>query len=253
MATAIFIDSDNAMGSPSGDVDDAYAIAALVRSGLPIAGLAACAGNTAEELAHRNNQRLAAALGYGGPLLRAREAADVLRSFAGRVAALGPLTNVGGAEAAAEIVLVGGTLRTRGRWPPLYPHEFNLTFDRRATHAVFDSAIPLTVVPLDVARGFWVRERDLDALPGAFGELARRESKRWFRRLLWARRTRRFAVYDLVAALYLLGGEGLTMEETTAAIRPSTFLEFGRGSRPVKVCTALQREVLWERFLALVR
>ncbi len=253
MATAIFIDSDNAMGSPSGDVDDAYAIAALVRSELPIAGLAACAGNTAEELAHRNNERLAAVLGYAGPLLRAREAAEALRGFAGRVAALGPLTNVAGAEAAAEIVLVGGTLHTRGCWPPLYPHEFNLTFDARAAHTVFASAIPLTIVPLDVARGFWVRERDLHDIPGNFGELARRETKRWFRRLLWVRRTRRFAIYDLVAALYLLGGEGLTMEDTTAAMRPNTFLEFGRGNRPVKVCTALHREVLWERFLALVR
>lgn len=241
------------MGSPSGDVDDAYAIAALVRSALPIAGLGACAGNTAEELAHRNNERLAAVLGYAGPLLRAREAAEALRTFAGRIAALGPLTNVAGAEAAAEIVLVGGTLRSRGRWPPLYPHEFNLTFDARAAHTVFNSAAPLTIVPLDVARGFWVRERDLDDIPGAFGELARRETKRWFRRLLWVRRTRRFAIYDLLAALYLLGGEGLTMEAMTATMRPNTFLDFGRGRRPVKVCTALDRELLWERFLALVR
>ncbi len=253
LASSIFVDSDNAMGSPAGDVDDAYALAALVRSGLPIAGLAACAGNTAEELAHRNNERLAAVLGFAGPLMRAREAAAALRGFTGRIAALGPLTNVVGAEAAAEIVLVGGTLHTRGRWPPLYPHELNLTFDARAAHAVFASAVPLTIVPLDVARGFWVRERDLDDITGAFGELARRESKRWFRRLLWVRRTRRFAIYDLVAALYLIGGQGLTMEETTAAMRPNTLLEFGRGSRPVKVCTTLDRELLWERFLALVR
>jgi inosine-uridine nucleoside N-ribohydrolase len=241
------------MGSPAGDVDDAFAIAALARSGLPIAGLAACAGNTAEELAHRNNERLAPLVGYAGPLLRARDAAAALRSFGGRVAALGPLTNVAGAAAAAEVVLVGGTLRTRGRWPPLLPHEFNLTCDPGAARALFASTLPLTIVPLDVARGLWVRERDLEDIPGAFGELARRESRRWFRRLLWARQTRRFAIYDLVAALYLIGDDGLTMEETTAVMRPNTFLEFGRGSRPVKVCTALRREVLWERFLRLCR
>jgi inosine-uridine nucleoside N-ribohydrolase len=44
----IFIDSDNALGSPCGDVDDAFAIAALLRSGVPVAALASASGNTSE-------------------------------------------------------------------------------------------------------------------------------------------------------------------------------------------------------------
>ena len=44
----LLIDSDNAAGSPRGDVDDAFAIAALLRSGLPVAALASVAGNTSE-------------------------------------------------------------------------------------------------------------------------------------------------------------------------------------------------------------
>ncbi len=58
------------MGSPSGDVDDAFAIAALVRSGIAIAAIASVAGNTPEPRAFENNRRLAEVLGWRGPLLR---------------------------------------------------------------------------------------------------------------------------------------------------------------------------------------
>ena len=248
----ILIDSDNAMGSRSGDVDDAFAIAALVRSTLPIAAISSVAGNTTEPLARDNNRRLCELLGGRGALLPGEQGRELARTFEGRIAALGPLTNVVGAERAAEIVIVGGNLTSRGRWPPLWPHEFNLTKDRDAARRVFASNVPLTIFPLDVCRGLWIRERDLDSIPGLLGDYLRVESRRWFARLLRVRLRRRFAIYDLAAALYLAGEEGLTMRETTAAMRANTFLEFGRGVRPVKVCVALERQVLWRRFLELV-
>jgi inosine-uridine nucleoside N-ribohydrolase len=251
--TAIFIDSDNAMGSAHGDVDDGYAVAALVCSGLAIAGLGAVAGNAPEEEAQANNAFLAGVLGYTGPLMGAAEARRFLAGFEGRILALGPLTNVAAATRAAEVVVVGGRLRSIGRWPPWWPHEFNLTFDRDATLSVFNSDLPLTIFPLDVARQLWVRRCDLDDITGRFGEYARRETERWLRYLLWHRRTRRFAIYDLAAALYAIHETGFSFENTTAVIRPNTFLEFGRGTRRVKVCRALERELLWRRFLATCR
>jgi inosine-uridine nucleoside N-ribohydrolase len=248
--TPIFIDTDNALGSPTGDVDDAYAIAALVRSGVAIGAISSVAGNTSEPRAFENNRRLADLLGWHGPLLHGgSEARAALATFEGRVAALGPLTNVIAATHASEIVLVGANASSRGRWPPWWPHEFNLTKDVRATRELFRSDVPLTIFPLDVARQLWITRRDLDAINGPLGDYLRTGSARWFRHLLLVRRTRRFAIYDLAAALYLLDADGFTMEHTTAAMRPNTFIEFGAGSREVKVCRALDRVRLWQRFL----
>jgi len=101
---ALILDTDNALGSPHGDVDDAFALAALLRSGLPVAGLASVGGNTSEARADRNNRRLAALCGFSGPFFRGVEAGEVpdridrapeLWSGAPvRVVALGPLTNL---------------------------------------------------------------------------------------------------------------------------------------------------------------
>lgn len=235
----LWIDSDNALGSPKGDVDDAFAIAALLCSGASIAGLSSCAGNTSLELAYANNVRLAELLGWSGPVLRKPN----LRNFPGRIVALGPLTNVAGARRAAEIILVGGNSASRGRWPPFWPYEFNLTKDRRATLGVFHSGLPLTIFPLNVARQLTIRIEDVP-------ELLRDGSRRWFAHLRRTRFTRDFPVYDLAAALYALDPGGFTLERTTAEMQPNTALRFGKGTREVTLCTALDRDRLWERFLS---
>jgi inosine-uridine nucleoside N-ribohydrolase len=251
MNDPIFIDTDNAMGSAYGDVDDAYAVAALLRSGLPIAGIGAVHGNTSERRAFDNNRRLADLLGYPGPVLRATETADFLRTFRGRVMALGPLTNIAAAQSGAlsEVVIVGGNSNTRGRWPPVWPHEFNLVIDKRATRAVFASGVPLTIFPLNVARELYVHRGDLDAIGGKLGEAFRRQTGRWLRYLRFVRMTSRFAIYDLAAAMYAIDPAAFSMERTTAAMRKNTFMEFGRGEREVTICRALDRERLWRRFL----
>lgn len=247
----IFIDSDNALGSPSGDVDDAFAIVAILRSGLPVAGLSSCSGNTTEPRAFENNRRLATLLGWGGPLLRAAEARDAVRTFEGRILALGPLTNVTEARRASEIVIVGANSTSRGVWPPLWPYEFNLTKDRRATLAVFALDVPLTIIPLDVARQLWVEEEALGELPGALGGYLREGSRRWFTHLRRARFTRRFPIYDLAAALYAIADDGFSWRETTASINSFAGIRFGAGARRVRLCVGLDRRKLWRRFVAL--
>lgn len=246
------IDTDNAFGSPKGDVDDAYAIAAMIRGGAEIAAISAVGGNTSEPLSHQNNLRLAHVLRWTGPVLRAAEARPMLRTFPGRILALGPLTNVALATAASEIIIVGSKLRTWGRWPGLWPHEFNLTEDKAATRKVFASAMSLTFFPLDVVRALSIRRRDLEDIAGAFGEELRRGSARWFRHRLLKRASFRFPLWDLVAALYALDPDGLTIEDTTATMRASTLIEFGKGSRKVRVCTSLDAKKLWKRFVRLV-
>lgn len=235
----LWIDSDNALGSPSGDVDDAFAIAALLCSGADVAGLSSCAGNTSLDLAHANNVRLAKLLGWSGPVLRTPD----LRDFPGRIVALGPLTNIASARAASEIIIVGGNSTSRGRWPPFWPFEFNLTKDRRAALGVFHSHVPLTIFPLNVARQLTIRIEDVPSF-------LREGSRRWFTHLRRVRLTRDFPVYDLAAALYALSPDGFTMQRTTAEMRPNTALRFGRGTREVTLCMSLDRDALWRRFLS---
>ena len=73
-----------------------------------------------------------------------------------------------------------------------------------ATRAVFASDLPLTIVPLDVARRLRAGPGDLRGLPGALGDFLRRHSARWSRRSLLLRGSRRFPVFDLAAAAYVL-------------------------------------------------
>jgi purine nucleosidase/pyrimidine-specific ribonucleoside hydrolase len=274
----LLIDSDNALGSPSGDVDDGFALAALLTSGLPVAGLASVAGNTDEARAFANNRTLGDLAGYRGrylrgvggvgaeaagePAERIDEAADL---WAGpgepvRWIALGPLTNLAAvlalehhvAPRIAEVVLVGGNLTSRGRWPPFWPMEFNLTQDRAAARAVFASALPLTIVPLDVARRLRAGPRELRQLTGPLGEHLRRGARRWLWRgcLLKARGS--IALFDLLAAAYVVSPEHVHVEATTARLGARMLVEHGRGGRPVRVVRDFDREAIWNRFRASV-
>jgi inosine-uridine nucleoside N-ribohydrolase len=258
----VLIDSDNAAGSPKGDVDDAFALAALLRSGLPVAAVASVAGNTSEALAGRNNRTLGELCGYAGPYLRGVQAGDVSdridRADLGgplRFVALGPLTNLAavlGKIEIAEAILVGGNLTSRGRFPPWWPHEFNLTKDREATRAVFVSDLPLTIVPLDVARRLRIGPRELEEWQGELGDFLRRRAARWSRRSLLLRGSRRFPVFDLAAAACLLDPSLVALGETSARLHSNLWLEFGRGGRPVKVVRDLDPAAIWRLCAGLV-
>ncbi|MBW8875986.1 MAG: nucleoside hydrolase [Acidobacteria bacterium] len=262
----LLIDTDNAAGSPSGDVDDAFALAALLRSGLPVAALASVAGNTSEAQADRNNRVLGSLCGYRGPYLRGVQAGEVpdridragelWRGGPHRFIALGPLTNLAAVLAArpaiSEIVLVGGNLTSRGRFPPWWPHEFNLTKDPAATRAVFASDLPLTVVPLDVARRLRIGPREMSGLPGELGDFLRRHAARWARRSLLVRGSRRFPVFDLAAAACAIDPALVTVEETRARLHRNLWVEFGRGERRLRMVRDLAPAAVWRLFADLV-
>jgi purine nucleosidase len=75
------------------------------------------------------------------------------------VCALGPLTNIAVALVAApeiaagiaELVVMGGASHGEGNMTPAA--EFNIYADPHAAAVVFDSGLPITMVPLDVTRG----------------------------------------------------------------------------------------------------
>ncbi|HEV8583087.1 MAG TPA: nucleoside hydrolase [Thermoanaerobaculia bacterium] len=264
-ALKLLIDTDNAAGSPSGDVDDAFAVAALLRSGLPVAGVSSVGGNTSEEQADRNNRVLGELCGYTGPYMRGVQAGDVPDRIdriegpwtAGpiRFVALGPLTNLAalmGKAAISEAILVGSNLTSRGRFPPWWPHEFNLTHDREATRAVFASDLPLTIVPLDVARQLRVGPGEMQTLKGELGTFLRRCSVRWTRRSFLVRGSRSFPVFDLAAAACVIDPSLVSVEETRVRLHSNLWIEYGCGDQRLRMIRDLDAKAIWRRLVALV-
>ncbi|MEO8217489.1 MAG: nucleoside hydrolase [Acidobacteriota bacterium] len=271
MTTPIFIDSDNAMGARMGDVDDGFALAALLLSGLPIAALSSVAGNTSERQAASDNRAIARVC-RTSPLLLRGEVRNRKRSEAAqflidsrepvRVVALGPLTNVAAALSEIgqdqaggkfeEVVIVGTDSTSRGKWPPLWPHEFNLTYDGAAFRLLFESEVPLLIVPLDVCGTLRISRSDLDDVDGVLGEYLRENSRRWFRRcqiLKWSGTVR---LFDLVAAMVVIGSPGVAIESTSAAMNAFGHVQFGVGRRPVRVVRRFDSTAMWQSFLTIV-
>ena len=260
-----FIDADNGMGSDKGDVDDGFAIAALLSAKIPVAALASVWGNTTVDRAHPNNQALAKLFNYQDPCLRGAASAKagpteasrflVENSAPKRVLALGPLSNVAqalrdGASGIDEVVVVGSNYSSWGRWPPVWPYEFNLAKDKTATREVFASRTPLTFVPLDVACLMRVGREDLARLPGEKGEYFRRHCERWLQRKQ-KMGSSTFAAWDYVAAYYAINPAAFQIKQTKALMHPNGWIQFGKGVRPVKVVLAYDRGALWAAFVRL--
>jgi inosine-uridine nucleoside N-ribohydrolase len=160
-------------------------------------------------------------------------------------------SSASGEPSIEEVVLVGSTLRSLGRFPPWWPHEFNLTYDLEATRRVFASGVPLTLVPLDVARRLRAGARELAALCGELGEVLRRGSRRWRWRSRLIRGTDRFPLFDLVAGVYLISPELFEIEERRARLHANGWVEYGAGARRARVVTSFDPAAVWESFVEL--
>lgn len=263
MSPPLVVQADNALGSAYGDVDDAFALAALFRGGVEIAALSSVFGNTPEDRAFENNDALARLAGWKGPRLhgarRDRETATEIAKHlvanpGSRVLALGPLTDVAAAlydgARPAEVIFVGANLSSRGRWPPFWPFEYNLVKDRAATSTVFASSVPLVVVPLDVAKTLRIGRADLRKLSGPLGAHLREGSRRWHRRALFALALS-VPVWDLVAAMWLVDPSLFRIAERRATAHPSGWIEFG-GGRVVRVVAGFDPAAVWRRFASLL-
>ena len=266
----LFVDSDNALGSPSGDVDDGIALATLLQSGIAIEALSSVFGNTSAALAQRNVDALAQRCGYTGKCLAgAASPATPLSEAAHRLAdgadgctilALGPLTNVAQAlrldpclgENVQELICLGSNAASRGRWPPLWPFEFNFTKDRAATRRVFESVARITVVPLDQAGRLRLRFAELERIEGELGRYLRLHARRWFRRARWLKLQSTVPVWDLVACMYVLRPERFRVEPRRTRAHASGWIEYGAGERSVSVVVDFDAARVWADALALL-
>ena len=231
----LWIDTDVALGARSGDVDDGFALAALFGAArnrsVRILGVSTVFGNTGPRESARCTRAIAAASGVDiEPIAgasRKGEASAAADGIAGMPAGsellcLGPLTNVAQACANDEGLLerttlrvVGGNLSSRGFLPPLWPYEFNLARDRGAAVRVL--ARPwrrLVLYPLDVVRRLTAEAGLLSELSHASpaGRLLAEGSRRWLARARRLRFSSSFPLWDVVAALDVLGRLDGTVE-----------------------------------------
>lgn len=265
----LYIDSDNALGSPFGDIDDGFALAALIKSGKSIAALSTVFGNTFEPLIYRNTKVLARICGYSGPVLRgastwwsretesSRYLSELKRPV--RALALGPMTNFAAAlkngrkldEQITELIFIGTNYSMP--LPALRFIDFNQWKDPKATMAVFDSKIPLTCIPCDIARKLRVSKTALDNIPGQLGDHLKRNSARWFRRARLMKGLSSVPIWDLVPAIYALAPELFEVRETTAELGRMGQAFFGsQGGRPLKVVIDFDPSKVWNQFIRLV-
>ena len=265
----LFIDTDNALGSPFGDVDDAFAVAALLKSNVSVLGLSSVFGNTFEPWAHQNNDTLAGVCGFKGKIYRGAsqswsKESEISTQLAAqetpvRVLAIGPLTNISIALKQSpkqlplikELVIVGTNLSRR--LPAFRFFDFNQSKDPKATRLIFDSTLPLTCVPCDVARHLRASAEDVARLKGSIGCYLAKGTRRWFLRARLLKRMETVPVWDLAAAIYLIAPDLYKVEHTFARIGRWGEAHFGPNEkRPVQVVRDFDSEKVWQRFVQLI-
>lgn len=214
--TQIWIDTDIALGSRRGDVDDGFALAAVLAAPeVEVVGISAVAGNTDAASAADNARALLAAFGRppgSVPVVSAAEAPARLAALPActSVLALGPLTHPVAAAALdpefprrVEVRAVGSVVNRR-RYPMLSFFCLNFRHDPAAGNAFMK--LPWRqrrLCPLDVVQRLRCGKHDLERLASLGGPAAYLAdgSRRWLRQSPWRYLSRRFPAWDLVAAL----------------------------------------------------
>lgn len=244
----ILVDSDNALGSDSGNVDDGFALAALLLGGARVIAIASSSGNVSEEEANRNNRKMGTLCRFQGIYLRAHQVGPLLPRLGAPITmlALGPLSNVAAAvrenpltvEWCESLIVVGGDAGS-GR-------DLNLNHDVPASRTVFDSTVRWTLVPISVLDRLTVSQRELDQLCGPVGEHLREGSMRYLAE------KPRFRLGDLIAAFFVLDSSVFRTENTRAQMNALGGIELGSGKKELMVIRDFDSPALWRRFVEIL-
>lgn len=272
---SVWVDTDVALGSGRGDVDDGFAIAALLGAArlgrIELLGISTVSGNASASEAARCARALAFAAGSDVPVLRGadprRPDADAAAAAAAivnlpqgcRIVSIGPLSNVGAAillspdlPRRVSLSVVGGNLTSRGRLPPLWPHEFNLAKDRASARAVLGASWrELVLYPLDAMRALrWPAERARRiSRAGPVGALLAEGSRRWLRRSRWRWGREGFPVWDLPSALQ---AAGVLEVEIASVAFPAAQRRYSGIPENVSAAVSFEPQAAWREFDGLI-
>jgi purine nucleosidase len=142
--------------------------------------------------------------------------------------ALGPLTNVAMALIKApdivagvrELVLMGGASRALGNVTPAA--EFNIHADPHAAEIVFDSGVPITMVPLDVTHQVRSTRDRVERIAAIHSPVAMAVAE-----LLWPTGDTPDALHDPCVIAYLLAPELFAGSRVNVAIECESPLTLG--------------------------
>lgn len=247
----LYISTDNAFGSSAGDVDDGLALLYLISQNVPISKIFSVAGNTSESQSLKNTYELMRVLGAKIPVFSgSSQQIYLLEIDAGRpdtksrLLELGPLTNLGNflklataeqSSCIGEVLILGTTLKTFGRWPPIWPFEYNLTKDRGAAKEVFTSNLDLLIFPLDVAKQFRFSIDELRLGDERSTNWLKKNVRRWFdrNRKIYFKSTA--IIWDAIPAIYVTHPHLFKIEDRfiDSTSRAFSYASAGRKVRAV--------------------
>jgi purine nucleosidase len=196
----VVIDTDIGLGTPTAAIDDGLAIpfAFAKQEEVRVEGISTVFGNVVGGEAYKNAVKLLSALGEADTRVSkgaikplkdqnsiepsARDAAELIASTILEqpkeitLICIGPLTNIATAlimeptlpEIVKEVYIMGGAIAVPGLISP--SAEFNIYSDPIAAKKVFNSRMPITLVPLDVTTKTLFTNHHLDQLKSAGGK-----------------------------------------------------------------------------------
>nr|MDO8099334.1 nucleoside hydrolase [Candidatus Njordarchaeota archaeon] len=197
----VIIDTDIGLGTRNAEIDDGLAIsfAFTMEKELRVEGISTVFGNVVGAEAYKNLVNLLTVLGETNtqaargavrPLKdqgtiepSAKDAAELITSIILEqpkevtLICIGPLTNIAVAlmtepelpKSLKEVYIMGGAITIPGNVSPTA--EFNIYSDPIAAKIVFNSKMPITLVPLDVTTKTLFTDRHLESLRAASGKV----------------------------------------------------------------------------------
>lgn len=270
------IDSDNALGSANqkffgGDVDDAFALAFLLKSKLHIHKLLSVDGNAKADICHKNNLEIRRLVDSNVECQQGHAASSSLPTDSTYLA-LGPLTNLSyylnQGYMPDCVWLTLGRITTMGNFPPFWPVEFNLTKDFVAARHVLSSPCKKIVVPLDVAYNLKTPANlKVELVKSTVGIYLWSHLQRWRWRSLLLKGRLSFPVWDLVSAVAQVNPEIVTLKKATGYLFANgLFLCDADGNRAsyhrrekailsveIDLVVDINVEAIWELFFKMLR
>jgi len=214
----VWVDTDNALGSRSGDIDDGFAIAAIVKLYKNILGFSSVFGNASSLESKNNTEKIIELMNFESEVfLGASNDNDLMTDASRKIAsldesfiflALGPLTNLHAAMKINDklkdkihmVIWIGTNLSNLPSWRFF---DFNLYNDKKSLRFLLESGIEITAIPCSVARKIRSKKRDLQKLPLSIREHFITNSKRWFQRALLLKGSKTIPVWDLTSIFFL--------------------------------------------------